>query len=194
MARGAAPQGGQGGPRGPRRPGSQRAPRSTQRLRTLSGDTGSTTAVGTGTAGRRRPRLTGRALILLLVLAVLTVSYASSLKAYLQQRSQIDTLKAQIAEREASITDLEREKERWQDPAYVSAKARERLSYVMPGETSYVVLGEDGKPIQTQATLHDPKQLFQKAPKAWWTDVWSSVELAGDPPKTEPPPATLLKK
>ena len=55
--------------------------------------------------------------MLVLVLAVLTVSYASSLRAYLQQRSHIGDLKAQIAEREASINDLEREKKRWDDPA-----------------------------------------------------------------------------
>ena len=46
----------------------------------------------------------------MLVLAVLTVSYASSLKAYLQQRQHIAELKAQIAQSEADIDVLEREK------------------------------------------------------------------------------------
>ena len=128
------------------------------------------------------------------MLSVLCVSYASSMKAYLQQRSQIDTLKSQIAARESDINELEREKERWHDPAYVAAQARERLSYVMPGETSYVVLDKDGKPLQTEASLHDPHQLFQRAPKAWWSDAWDSVTLAGNPPKVQPPPATILKK
>ena len=66
----------------------------------------------TAPAERRRPRLTGRAAILVLVLAVLTVSYASSLRAYLQQRDQIGDLKSQIALRRASIEDLERENAR----------------------------------------------------------------------------------
>ena len=35
---------------------------------------------------------------------------------------------------------------RWQDPAYVEAQARERLHYVLPGETRYVVLGPDEAP------------------------------------------------
>ena len=47
-----------------------------------------------GARARRRPRLTGRAAILVLVLAVLAVSYASSLRAYLQQRVHIVELKA----------------------------------------------------------------------------------------------------
>jgi cell division protein FtsB len=84
-----------------------------------------------------RPRLTGRAAVLVLVLAVLTVSYASSLKAYLQQRQHIAELKAQIAQSEADIDGLEREKERWRDPAYISSQARERFGYVMPGETAW---------------------------------------------------------
>src|SRR4051812_7524916 len=74
---------------------------------------------GGATAVPKRSRFTGRAAILVLVLAVLTVSYASSMRAYFQQRSQIGALKDQIALRQASIADLEREKERWQDPAFV---------------------------------------------------------------------------
>src|SRR6478672_1274590 len=55
-----------------------------------------------GTAARvRGPRFTSRAVILLLVLAVLAMSYASSMRAYLQQRSHIADLKTQIAQRQA---------------------------------------------------------------------------------------------
>ena len=140
----------------------------------------------------RRPRLTGRAAVLVLVFAVLAVSYASSMKAYLQQRAHIEDLKDQIATTSAEIDDLEREKRRWDDEAYVRAQARERFGYVMPGETSYVVLDEDGKPLEGQAELHDPQQVLAEAPQAWWQDAWASVELAGDPPRDQPPPATDL--
>ena len=40
-----------------------------------------------------RPRFTNRMAILVLVVAVLVVSYASSMRAYLQQRSHIEDLK-----------------------------------------------------------------------------------------------------
>jgi cell division protein FtsB len=139
----------------------------------------------------RRPRLTGRAAILVLVLAVLTVSYASSLRAYLQQRAHITDLKSQIALRQASISDLEREKRRWEDPAYVRQQARE-LNYVMPGETSYVVLDENGEPLERSSSLTDPSTVARKPPTAWWSTAWQSVELAGDPPKPEPPPASKI--
>lgn len=153
-------------------------------------DTGSTRAVEP--TPPTRGRFTGRAAVLVLVLAVLTVSYASSLRAYLQQRSHIGDLKAQIAEREASINDLEREKRRWEDPAYVKAQARERFGYLMPGETGFEVIGPDGKPLEAQASLNDPDEVIRTEPTAWWTAAWDSMELAGNPPKPTEDPAELV--
>ena len=146
--------------------------------------------VGTGGPGapERRPRLTGRAAILVLVVAVLAVSYASSMRAYLDQRAENNAYLEEIAQRSASIDDLEREKRRWDDPAYVRAQARERLSYVMPGETSYVVLDENGEPLESESALSDPSAVDPKTPEAWWGRAWESVELAGRPPKQEKPP------
>ena len=138
-----------------------------------------------------RSRLTGRAAILVLVLAVLTVSYASSLRAYLDQRAHITDLKSQIALRQADIADLEREMRRWDDPAFVKQQARE-LNYVMPGETAYVVLDEDGEPLESDSELTDPSTVAQRPPTAWWSTAWESVELAGNPPKPEPPPAEKI--
>ena len=140
----------------------------------------------------RRPRFTGRAAVLVLVLAVLTVSYASSLRAYLQQRSHIGELKATIAEREANIDDLEREKQRWDDPAYVKAQARARFGYLMPGESGFEVIGPDGKPLEAQASLNDPSEVIKTVPKAWWSAAWESMELAGNPPPPEEQPADLI--
>src|SRR6476469_3841117 len=130
----------------------------------------------------RQSRFTGRAMVLVLVLSVLTISYASSLKAYFQQHSQIQQLRTQIASSQSSIHELESEKQRWQDPAYVKEQAQTRFGYLMPGETSYVVIGADGKPLAAQATLTDPRTTTTKTPTAWWTAEWRSVELAGNPP------------
>ena len=102
----------------------------------------------------------------MLVIAVLAVSYASSLRAYLQQRAHIGDVKEQIQERQASIDDLEREKSRWDDAAFVRAQARERFGYLMPGETSYVVLDERGQPIETEAELSDPDSVAPSRPEA----------------------------
>lgn len=134
---------------------------------------------------RPRTRPTGRLAILLLVVAVLVVSYASSLKAYLVQRDQIQTAKAEIAEREKAIAEKEREKQRWEDPAYVQAQARARFGYVKIGETSFQVLDENNQPLESEAELHDPDEVLNITPDAWWTGAWESMELAGDPPTAE---------
>jgi cell division protein FtsB len=147
-----------------------------------------TTARAAATGPERRPRLTGRAAILVMVVAVLAVSYASSMRAYLAQRAENNAYLEEIAERSANIDDLEREKRRWDDPAYVRAQARERLSYVIPGEISYIVLDEDGNPLESESELSDPAAVDPKDPEPWWGPAWESVQLAGKPPKQEPPP------
>jgi cell division protein FtsB len=124
-------------------------------------------------------------MVLVLVLSVLTISYASSLKAYFQQRGQIEQLRSQIASSEGDIHRLETEKARWNDPAYVREQARARFGYLMPGQTSYVVIGEDGRPLAAQATLSDPRTESSATPTAWWTTEWRSVELAGNPPDSQ---------
>jgi hypothetical protein len=113
------------------------------------------------------------------------------MRAYFQQRSQIGDLKDQIALRRANIDDLEREKQRWQDPAFLRQQARE-LNFVMPGETSYVVLDENGDPLDRESSLTDPSTVARKAPTAWWSTQWQSVEAAGNPPKPAPPPSTRI--
>ena len=102
--------------------------------------------------------------MLVLVVAVLTVSYASSLKAYFQQHSQIQQLRGQIASSESSIHQLESEKVRWNDPAYVREQARARFGYLMPGESGFEVIGADGKPLEAQATLNDPSDVIKTVP------------------------------
>jgi cell division protein FtsB len=134
-----------------------------------------------------RARFTNRAAILLVVFAVLVISYASSMRAYLQQRDQINGLKQQIATSKASIAEAEREKQRWQDPAYIEAQARKRFGWVLPGETSYQVLDANGNP------LTDPSSIGQAKPKAWWSKAYSSLEAADHPAKKiTPTPATKI--
>jgi cell division protein FtsB len=131
---------------------------------------------------QHRARLTSRAAVLVLVLAVLAVSYASSLRAYLQQRGSIEALEAQIAEREATIDDLKDEKRRWEDPAYVAQQARARFGYVARGETPFVVVDENGDPLDTAAELGDPADVPDPDRQTWYEDAWDSMKIAGDPP------------
>ncbi len=129
--------------------------------------------------------------IVVLVLAVLVISYASSMRAYLQQRTHMNDLRARIAGSEREIAALEREKRRWQDDAYVETQARERFGWVLPGETSYQVIDRDGKPLDRGDTLTDPAAVAQPVPDPWWGKVYGTLEAA-DHPKKALTPATSI--
>ena len=90
-----------------------------------------------------RNRLTGRATVLFVVLALLAVAYTWPVKEYLRQRSELGRLRAETAATQARVDALQALRQRWADPAYVQAQARERLHFVLPGETAYVVLQPD---------------------------------------------------
>jgi len=128
----------------------------------------------------------------MLVLAVLAVSYASSLRAYLDQREHIEETQAAIEQRRASIEALEREKLRWEDPAFVRTQARARFGYLMPGEVGFQVLDEQGEPLDGPTGLTDPATVGDQTPTPWWSDAWDSVELAGNPPPPAPEPTRKI--
>lgn len=114
--------------------------------------------------------------MLALVVCMLAISLAYPLREYLAQRGDIRDLQEQVGEQRTRVEALEKAKARWQDPAYVEAQARERLRYVMPGETAYVVLEADEAPPQDGVVTRAPADA-EHAP--WYADVWRSVEAAG---------------
>jgi len=131
--------------------------------------------------------------VLVVVLAALVVSYASSLRAFVDQRHELAALHAESRTRQARLDDLARQIDRWQDPAYVEAQARSRFGYVMPGEVSYVVIDGNGASTtptaRTRASTPGPP---------WWSTLWGSVAqvdrtdgaLPGRPaPATTPSPS-----
>jgi cell division protein FtsB len=120
-------------------------------------------------------------MVLVLVLAVLAVSYASSMRAYLEQKEHLQALRDSIAESKASIAEMKRERRRWKDPAYQEAQATERLGFVKPGEIAFQVIGEDGDPLDHEDSLTDPADLDVENEPAWWQTAWQTMEAAGNP-------------
>jgi cell division protein FtsB len=149
-------------------------------------------------ATRRRSSLTTRAIALAVVFLILTISYASSLRIYFAQSAEIAATQQEITERQVRIADLQTDLTRWNDPDYVQTQARDRFGWVLPGETGYRVVGEDGQPLGggeiSQATKPSPPK------DAWWDKLWGSVQAADQPapaPNTEPskaPPITEQTK
>ena len=142
-----------------------------------------------------RPRLTGRFAVLVLVLALLMVSYASSMRAYLEQRHHLAGLRESIAESQRQVDLLTREKKRWQDPAYVRTVAHQRFGWVLPGQIGFQVLDEDGKPLGHTDSLSPADTVTEASRPQWWASAWGSVVEAGKPqvdPEDAPRPATRI--
>ncbi|MBA8794571.1 cell division protein FtsB [Friedmanniella endophytica] len=142
---------------------------------------------------RRRSSLTTRAIALTVVLLVLVISYASSLRIYLSQRHEIAATQVEIAQREQQIGQLQSQLTRWNDPDYVKTQARARLGWVVPGETGYHVIGPDGVPVGANTAPSGADQP-PPAPKPWWDDLWGSVKTADAPPAKPTAAPTITEK
>jgi cell division protein FtsB len=133
--------------------------------------------------GEERGRPSGRIAVVVLVLLVLVISYASSLRAWLAQRDEIDAARAELVQTQERVDQLRTDAERWQDPAFVTAEVRRRLGWVLPGEVGYRVLGPDGRPVGGDVSLEDPVAEPEEAPVDWYSSLWGSVEEAGVDPE-----------
>lgn len=58
---------------------------------------------------------------------------------FIDQRQKIAALEASVKVSESEIAALVAERDRWNDPAYITTQARERLYYVKPGEVVYLI-------------------------------------------------------
>jgi cell division protein FtsB len=136
--------------------------------------------------------VTTRAIALAVVILILTISYASSLRIYFAQREEIASTRAEIVQRQAEMQSLQAQLARWQDPAYVEAQARARLGWVMPGEKGYRVVDADGRPIAGGGEISPARTAPEEPEDAWWSKLWGSVEAADRPaPKKQPKPPPI---
>lgn len=150
---------------------------------------------------------TKRTLILTVILVVAVASILPFLNAWIRQQQEIGRLRDQVAQQERSVEELEVRLERWEDPAYVMAQARERLLYALPGETQYRLTDTSGAEVpQSEDAFVSGSEVSED----WFDAIWSSVQSADDagpdaavsepveeapdaPPATSPatgPPAT----
>ncbi len=131
---------------------------------------------------RRGLGMTRRAFALIVVLVVLALSYATSLRIYLSQQHDLAVAEQQIRDRTAQIENLQAELARWDDPAYVRTQARERFGWVMPGEVGYRVIGPDGNPLGGGAIIDSEERLpAGEHDPMWWDRLWGSVATADAP-------------
>lgn len=139
-----------------------------------------------------------RAAILAAVVCVLTLTIAGPVRTYFAQRTEMKQLKASEEQLRAKIADLEQQKVKLADPVYIAAQARERLGFVMPGDTPYqvqlppgaIAAGEPGEPVLPGSAV--------PVGQPWYTSLWHTIAdephgvsptIGGPPPAPGGPPA-----
>ena len=127
-----------------------------------------------------------RAAILASVICVLTLTIAGPVRTYFAQRTEMKQLVASESALRQQITDLEQQKGKLGDPAFIAAQARERLGFVMPGEIPYQVQLPPGAALPA-----DPGAQQKAAPSGdpWYTSLWHTIADSPHGPPVPPPPA-----
>jgi len=147
-------------------------------------------AFGVPVASRPRPALVRPVTIVSGVLVVLALLLAPYVRPWVTQRAQLAEGRRQLDALHHQVDELSAERQRWNDPAYVRAQARERLGYVMPGETGYVLLGDPARRAATPGVGPVPVTVPDAASgSTWYGRVWDSVRTAGEADASATPDA-----
>ncbi len=65
---------------------------------------------------------------------------------------------------------------------------------VLPGETSYQVIGRDGKPLERGGDLSDPDEVSLPVPEPWWDKVYGTLTEADHPKKAASPKSSISRQ
>jgi len=84
-------------------------------------------------------RLSGFTAIMLGLVVIAVFVLVPTISTYVGQRQQIAALAQSVQVTQDEIDQLQRQRARWDDPAYITTQARERLYFSNPGEVVYLV-------------------------------------------------------
>jgi len=120
---------------------------------------------------------TGRAVLLGALILLLGLTLAGPIRQYLAGQAELVQLAAEGRELDARAGRLAEQLERQADPAYAERQARERLTYVLPGDRLVVVV--DGEAVEGDAgTL----PAAEPEPTSWYEGLMESLSDADGEP------------
>jgi cell division protein FtsB len=127
----------------------------------------------TGARATARPKLTGRAAVLAIVLCAITLTLAYPVREYIADRRQIDQLAASNARLAQQVKHLRAEAHSLASPTVIEQEARDDLHMCFPEQTCYEVI-----PL---ASRH-AKAGAKPAGSPWYGRLWASVQKADGSP------------
>lgn len=111
-------------------------------------------------APRARIRVTGRAAILLALVAILIVASVYPVRLYFRQEARLAAAAQVTAELQARHDALTSQVVRLEDPDYLEQLARACLGMVRRGETAFVVIPKNGRPPEPTPCTANPDELI----------------------------------
>jgi cell division protein FtsL len=121
-----------------------------------------------------RPRFTGRAAVLVVVLCAIGLSLAYPIREYIAERRQIDQLEAENAQLAVSVQRLKSQQHAISSPSYIEQMARDELHMCFPAQTCYVIIPAKAK---THAKVAQAQPVT-----SWYGTLWASVREADKAP------------
>lgn len=117
----------------------------------------------------RRPGVAFGSLLILLMGAAF-VTQVVPYNQIIESQRQVAEARAELAELKADNQRLQADVEALHTPSEIERLAREKLGYVRPGESAYVVLDPPGTPDPDQAASSEPAP--PPVEKTWVDRVW----------------------
>ncbi|MCK2036176.1 septum formation initiator family protein [Microbacterium sp. SSW1-49] len=123
-------------------------------------------------------RLSAFSVIMLSLVVLGAWVLVPTLGTFIDQRQKIAALEASVHVSEQQIAALVHERERWQDPAYITTQARERLYYVKPGEVVYLI-DNDLDPAALPREQDPVSDTLEEKPSDWMPQLLRTLTSAG---------------
>ena len=127
----------------------------------------------TGTRAAPRPKLTGRAAVLAIVLCAIALTLAYPVREYIADRRQLDQLAASNARLGQQVKHLRAEAHSLASPTVIEQEARDDLHMCFPEQICYEVI-----PLATAHATAGAKP----AGSPWYLRLWASVQKADRSP------------
>ena len=128
-------------------------------------------------------RFSGFSFVMMGILVLAVIVLAPSLRTYAEQRQEINRLNNSVIEQKAAVDQLKTERERWNDRTYITTQARNRLSYVLPGDISFLVINDLPLPVVGATDPGTVSKDIQGTHVDWLGSLLASVMTAGLAPE-----------
>ncbi len=131
-------------------------------------------------------RLSGFTVLVVVLVMAGAVIVSPSLSTFVQQQREIAELRESVRLHQEAVTEIDAEREKWKDPVYVRAQARDRLFYVLPGETQLNVIDDVVLPVES---TEETNAELARIEDNWAKSLAASFLSAGTMPATAEPTA-----